>query len=1466
MERRKEDGAIMGEKGGALEVAQLRKARLRGVATDMKNMGLRLMEHTADVVKTIAQPLKRRFEVSYEELTQEGWSRPKVMKFTNILDDDVEQEEQRISHGFSLADKINFRPFVLKKTRLIDDEEGIFLDEVMQWCERMKYHWNRLTHADGSFYTTAEMTEGNILADRREAAFRHTSLYQLTRCSTLIVSDSLLGSQGGNGYLRVTACQIVLTGVTSDFVRRFTDWLLLRYARKAMRVVMVAGTNDFNKMRRGHSATQSQLRAHAVVQNLCMQPLERNAIGYWLMPPTTTNISDWAQVRFLENLAHNARSRVNTLAVTPIFPPEDMVMRRVDGLHPLPWCIPWMLLMLEEDIQRREGKNRKILFDKAQAENLFALGSMVRLSIACTSLGNDDSHSLWCTVDSDELTVLGQDLIPREAPGLCVARPSDSITLTEPKILIQEAYDEYQGIIVQRDRDWSELPVLQVEKKPEIGFSILGDQLVALITDIYERRPLKYFNEDMQSPLAEIVKKGLRAVPGMKGRVDTSDVENWTKYDENWTMPQCMQLGSYKGKPEVSREAWRKYFFSLSMRDLGGLYAMMGAETFAAGPGAMREVVEGWTEDQWFTAKLLLNRKTLKLVLKNSSPHRIEKTDNHERVAGKPWGKAERRRLSIIKYIEENENRRISLAELACRLGVQPNYLQQTLGNHAQALWGFTGYLLPNIPKIWLKYARHIFHLGSYFKESKFETSEKLRRTTLKTYRGRPVIWKNGFQDVHSALLLTYENEEFIEQDETTGRKGMIYDLATQSLRSWATQEDGMGNECRDRLMAEIDAMGKEGLAIRELYNRAIMEADATERLTLGQYKTLKVRQCQDCIAESTRGELTPVQVSCDECRLELCVPCDHKRHRELTTEQRKEHRRMALPNVTLTPAQLKVLNSEGPRTRNLKPAEEFSPTELLTMEEEMNPNVVITLRAGSRMITAADVRSGAIPKRRQVVITPGRLPLQKRPATSDEVANFANTGPRGGAWSDYYARSTQAQYDAGELNIREWDGRKMRKVTLEPTTSSATITRPRESGTTPMMTITAPTETTAITPVVFETEPIQTTPHPNVIDRLRESGYLDGDQTDLSQFRLQGDARENRGILEAMNNQPGARTPDTTATGQKKAPENPFNVVWKIKPGEDLFVQRHIAIDPNAPAEEPFDPDWNSSNIMQGLRDNNAPRMTSATVDGRPASDPMSAFNEPHRAEKRRADGDDEETSTPRRKSKASGRDWLAYMPIVDEEDEGDELVAAGEGWTATMDFRERPSEAQENATTKICLRCRAPVERWEHPCRHSGGYAVMRGIPGKLQAAATMFNGTQDSLPKEFAKLGDMLTTDAWEAIVGEFDGVVPTGIDCEAWQGWFPLAVHNTFPNLALKENMTIGEVERTLHDFCVQAAAVERSGPEVRTAFNIHFRIPERAIPMIISPAAHKTLAALRERECRRTENRNRSVTTRIWSTP
>ncbi len=93
--------------------------------------------------------------------------------------------------------------------------------------------------------------------------------------------------------------------------------------------------------------------------------------------------------------------------------------------------------------------------------------------------------------------------------------------------------------------------------------------------------------------------------------------------------------------------------------------------------------------------------------------------------------------------------------------------------------------------------------------------------------------------------------------------------------------------------------------------------------------------------------------------------------------------------------------------------------------------------------------------------------------------------------------------------------------------------------------------------------------------------------------------------------------------------------------------------------------------------------------------------------------------------------------MPNVDEEDEGDALEAVvGNGWTATMDFRDRPSEAQEAATTLICMRCILIIDAWRHPCRHSGGYAVLRGIPGKLQAGASMFNDQESSLPKEFAR----------------------------------------------------------------------------------------------------------------------------------
>ena len=148
-----------------------------------------------------------------------------------------------------MAEKINFKSFVLSSDRMIDKDEGKFLDEVMALLERYNYSWFRPRDGENKLYTTERLYKDKVLPGSRETSFRHTSLYQMSRCTTLIVSDSQMGSQGSNGYLRVATCQVVLPGANTKVVRRLTDWLLLRVATKATRVILVAGTNDWLKVK-----------------------------------------------------------------------------------------------------------------------------------------------------------------------------------------------------------------------------------------------------------------------------------------------------------------------------------------------------------------------------------------------------------------------------------------------------------------------------------------------------------------------------------------------------------------------------------------------------------------------------------------------------------------------------------------------------------------------------------------------------------------------------------------------------------------------------------------------------------------------------------------------------------------------------------------------------------------------------------------------------------------------------------------------------------------------------------------------------------------------------------------------------------------------------------------------------------------------------------------------------------------
>ena len=93
-----------------------------------------------------------------------------------------------------------------------------------------------------------------------------------------------------------------------------------------------------------------------------------------------------------------------------------------------------------------------------------------------------------------------------------------------------------------------------------------------------------------------------------------------------------------------------------------------------------------------------------------------------------------------------------------------------------------------------------------------------------------------------------------------------------------------------------------------------------------------------------------------------------------------------------------------------------------------------------------------------------------------------------------------------------------------------------------------------------------------------------------------------------------------------------------------------------------------------------------------------MSAFNEPHKWDKRKADGDDEGEHPQKKGSKTtSGRSWASIMPEVREEEDEEVMEedlrteeASGEGWTSTRDFRGKPSEATEAALNLMCIRCK--------------------------------------------------------------------------------------------------------------------------------------------------------------------------------
>ena len=113
----------------------------------------------------------------------------------------------------------------------------------------------------------------------------------------------------------------------------------------------------------------------------------------------------------------------------------------------------------------------------------------------------------------------------------------------------------------------------------------------------------------------------------------------------------------------------------------------------------------------------------------------------------------------------------------------------------------------------------------------------------------------------------------------------------------------------------------------------------------------------------------------------------------------------------------------------------------------------------------------------------------------------------------------------------------------------------------------------------------------------------------------------------------------------------------------------------------------------------------------------------------------------------------------------------------------------------------------------------------------------------------MGEMLTKQAWEAIIGKNEGVVVTALDCESGSGWYTEETCKQLIEEIKGEGRLEGKAHvhaKILHEFTVQVSAVEMNRDAIDTAFDIHFRRPDKARPQMIHPAGNKYVDSLRER--------------------
>ncbi len=91
------------------------------------------------------------------------------------------------------------------------------------------------------------------------------------------------------------------------------------------------------------------------------------------------------------------------------------------------------------------------------------------------------------------------------------------------------------------------------------------------------------------------------------------------------------------------------------------------------------------------------------------------------------------------------------------------------------------------------------------------------------------------------------------------------------------------------------------------------------------------------------------------------------------------------------------------------------------------------------------------------------------------------------------------------------------------------------------------------------------------------------------------------------------------------------------------------------------------------------------------------------------------------------------------------------GDGWLVDGSaYRTWANRTSEMANDRICGVCKEETTEWTCQCGDPDEAVVLRGARSKIKEGVTRFNMQESSLVMELAKLGDMLTTQAWEAII--------------------------------------------------------------------------------------------------------------------